>query len=121
MPDKKEISTIDEYIETFPEEIRILLETMRQAIHEAAPEAEETISYRMPAFRQNGILVYFAAFRDHLSFFPTVSGIAAFREELGPYLGGKGTAKFPLDQPVPYDLVKKIVRFRVQENLAKKK
>jgi uncharacterized protein YdhG (YjbR/CyaY superfamily) len=120
MPDK-EFNTIDEYIETFPEEIRILLEKMRQAIREAAPEAEETISYRMPAFRQNGILVYFAAFKNHLGFFPTGSGIAAFKEELGPYLGGKGTAKFPLDRPVPWDLVKKIVRFRVQENLAKKK
>jgi uncharacterized protein YdhG (YjbR/CyaY superfamily) len=121
LPDKKEINTINEYIETFPEDIRILLEKMRQAIREAAPEAEETISYRMPAFRQNGILVYFAAFRDHLSFFPTGSGIEAFKKELAPYLGGKGTARFPLDQPVPYDLVKKIVRFRVQENLKKRK
>jgi uncharacterized protein YdhG (YjbR/CyaY superfamily) len=120
IPERKQFTTIDEYIGTFPEDVRRILEQMRQAIRDAAPDAEETISYRIPAFRQDGILVYFGAFRDHVSFFPTGSGIEAFRKELEPYIGGKGTARFPLDRPVPYDLVKEIVRFRVKENLAKK-
>jgi uncharacterized protein YdhG (YjbR/CyaY superfamily) len=120
IPEKKPFTTIDEYIGTFPEDVRSILEEMRQAVRDAAPDAEETISYRIPAFRLHGPLVYFAAFKNHVSFFPTESGIEAFRNELAPYLGGKGTARFPLDRPVPYDLVKKIVRFRVKENLAKK-
>jgi uncharacterized protein YdhG (YjbR/CyaY superfamily) len=120
IPEKKPFTTIDEYIGTFPEDVRNILEEMRQAIRDAAPDAEETISYRIPAFRLHGPLVYFAAFKDHVSFFPTGSGIEAFKNELAPYPGGKGTARFPLDRPVPYDLVKKIVRCRVKENLAKK-
>ena len=88
---KTGFSSIDEYIGTFPPEIRTLLEELRQAIQRAAPDAEETISYQMPAFRQNGILVYFAAFKNHIGFFPTASGIEAFKEELAQYRTSKGT------------------------------
>jgi uncharacterized protein YdhG (YjbR/CyaY superfamily) len=94
---------------------------MRQVIHEAAPEAQEAISYGMPAFRQNGIIVYFAAFKDHIGFFPTSSGVSAFAGELSSYDTAKGTIRLPLDKPIPVDLIQKIVKFRVQENLNKKK
>jgi uncharacterized protein YdhG (YjbR/CyaY superfamily) len=118
---KQEYKTIDEYIAQFPEEVRSLLEEMRQTIKQVAPEAVETISYRMPAFRLNGILVYFAAFKDHISFFPTASGVTAFKEELTGYATSRGTIQLPLDKPIPFDLVKKIVQFRKTENLAKQK
>jgi uncharacterized protein YdhG (YjbR/CyaY superfamily) len=118
---KKPINTIDEYIAQFPGEIRDMLQQLRQTIHEEAPDAQEAISYRMPAFRLKGNLVYFAAFRDHISFFPTSSAIVAFRKELAGYKTSKGTVRFPLDQPIPFDLVRRMVRFRVQENLGKKK
>jgi uncharacterized protein YdhG (YjbR/CyaY superfamily) len=118
---KKEFKTIDEYIVTFPKNIQTILQEMRQAIRDAAPQAEEAISYQMPAFKQNGILVYFAAFKNHISFFPTASGVVAFKEELADYVASKGTVQFPLDKPIPFELVKKIVRFRVKENLSKKK
>jgi uncharacterized protein YdhG (YjbR/CyaY superfamily) len=94
---------------------------MRQTIRKAAPEAIEAISYQMPAFKLNGNLVYFAAFKNHIGFYPTPSGIESFTEELSPYAKGKGSVQFPLDKPIPYDLVEKIVLFRVKENLAKKK
>ena len=109
--------TIDQYIATFPPNIQTILQQIRQAIHEAAPEAEETISYQMPAFKQNGVLVYFAAFKDHIGFFPTGSGVEAFKDKTSSYKTGKGTIQFPLDKPVPLDLIKEIVRFRVKENL----
>jgi uncharacterized protein YdhG (YjbR/CyaY superfamily) len=118
---KKPINTIDEYIAQFPGEIRDMLQQLRQTIHEEAPDAQDAISYRMPAFRLKGNLVYFAAFRDHISFFPTSSAIVAFRKELAGYKTSKGTVRFPLDQPIPFDLVRRMVRFRVQENLGKKK
>lgn len=118
---KKKFKTIDEYIATFPLNVQTILEELRQAIRDAAPQAEEVISYQMPAFKQNGILVYFAAFKSHIGFFPTSSGIAAFKEELSEYETSKGTVRFPLDKPIPLDLVKKIVRYRVKENLDKKK
>jgi uncharacterized protein YdhG (YjbR/CyaY superfamily) len=107
---------IDEYIATFPPEIQTLLSQLRVAIHEAAPEAEETISYQMPAFRQNGALVYFAAFKDHIGFFPTPTGIETFKDKLSGYKTSKGTIQFPLDQPLPLDLIKEIVRARVKQN-----
>lgn len=114
--------TIDEYIDTFPEDIQIILEKMRQTIRRAAPEAVEGISYQMPTFRLNGNLVYFAAFKKHIGFYPTASGIEAFKDELSAYKMGKGSVQFPLDKPIPYDLVEKIALFRVrQENLTKKK
>lgn len=94
---------------------------MRKAIGEAAPKAEEGIGYNIPMFRQEGYVVWFAAFRDHISLYPTMSGIKKFEKELTPYLGAKtkGTVQFPIDKPIPFDLVKKIVRFRVKENLDK--
>lgn len=88
-------------------------------IHEAAPEAKEAISYQIPAFQLNGNLVYFAAYKNHIGFYPTSSGIDAFKDELSPYKSAKGSVQFPIDRPVPYSLVKKIVLFRVQENLKK--
>ena len=94
---------------------------MRQTIRECAPGAEEAISYQIPTFKLNGNLVHFAAFKDHISFFPTSSGREAFKKELKIYKGGKGTVQFPIDKPIPYDLVRKIVKYRVKENLDKKK
>jgi uncharacterized protein YdhG (YjbR/CyaY superfamily) len=113
--------TIDEYIQTFPEDIQSILQKMRETIHQAAPEAEEVISYQMPAFKLKGILVYFAAAKQHIGFYPTASGVEAFQKELASYKTSKGAIQFPLDKPIPYDLVEKIVKFRVKENLAKKK
>lgn len=105
----------------FPLDVKSILQKLRETIHKAAPEATEAISYQMPAFKQNGNLVYFAAFKSHVGFYPVPSGIEAFKNELAPYIKGKGTIQFPLDKPIPYDLVEKIVEFRVKENLAKKK
>jgi uncharacterized protein YdhG (YjbR/CyaY superfamily) len=119
--DTLKYKTIDEYISSFPDEIQKILQKLRQVIHEAAPEAEEVISYSMPAFKQNGVLVYYAAFKNHIGFFPTSSGVAAFQKELAAYNTSKGTVRFPLDKPIPFELVTKIVKFRVQENLSKKK
>lgn len=117
----KQYKTIDEYIAALPEEVQATLQKLRRVIHEAAPEAQEVISYNMPAFKQNGILVYFAAFKNHIGFYPTSSGIAAFREDLSAYDTTKGTVRFPLDKPIPFKLVSKIVKFRAQENINKKK
>ena len=112
--------TIDEYINTFPVEVQAILQKMRETIHRAAPEAVEAISYQIPTFKLKGNLVHFAAFKHHIGFYPTSSGIEAFREELSSYKGAKGSVQFPLDKPIPYDLVGRIVAFRVQENLKKK-
>jgi uncharacterized protein YdhG (YjbR/CyaY superfamily) len=111
--------TIDEYIAAFPEEIRKKLEGLRAAIKASAPDAEEKISYQMPAFAQKGILVYFAAFKNHIGFFPTASGIRAFKDELSGYDCSKGTVRFPLDKPLPLKLVGRIVKYRVAENMKK--
>jgi uncharacterized protein YdhG (YjbR/CyaY superfamily) len=109
-------TTIDEYIGSSPENVRKILEEMRATIREAAPGAEEAIRYGMPTFRLHGNnLVHFAAFAHHIGFYPIPSGIEAFKNELFPYKQGKGSVQFPLDQPIPYELVKKIVRFRVAE------
>ena len=118
-PDRIKYEDIDTYISVFPEETRILLEQIRTTIREAAPDAKEKISYGMPAFAMNGILVYFAAFKNHIGFFPTSSGIKAFKEELSVFEGGKGSVRFPFDKPIPFDLVSRIVKFRVKENLKK--
>jgi uncharacterized protein YdhG (YjbR/CyaY superfamily) len=113
---KEHFQTIDEYIRTFPEEVQIELEKMKKTIQEAAPEANEAIRYQMPTFRLNGKnLVHFAAFKNHIGFYPIPSGIEAFKKELSLYKQGKGSVQFPLDKPVPYDLVKKIVKFRAAE------
>jgi uncharacterized protein YdhG (YjbR/CyaY superfamily) len=116
---KKSFKTIDEYITTFPKNVQAILKEFRRAVREAAPNSEETISYQMPAFKQNGILVWFAAFKNHIGFFPKVSAIEAFKDELSDYELSKGTIRFPLNKPIPYDLVKRIVMFRVKENLGK--
>jgi len=116
MKTKKEFQTIDEYIQTQPQNVQILLQQIRKTIHEAAPKAQEVISYQMPAFKQNKVLVYFAAFKDHIGFFPTSSGVEAFMSKLGTYKTSKGTIQFPLNQPLPLDLVKEIVHFRVKES-----
>jgi uncharacterized protein YdhG (YjbR/CyaY superfamily) len=115
----KDFKTIDEYIATFPKNVQVILEEFRRAVREAAPNAEETISYKMPAFKQNGILVWFAAFKNHIGFFPKVSAIETFKDELSGYELSKGTIRFPLNKPIPFDLVKKIVMLRVKENLDK--
>ena len=115
MKTKNGPENIDEYISAQPKETQLLLQKIRAAIHEAAPQAQETISYQMPAFKQKGILVYFAAFKNHISFFPTGSGVEAFKDRLSAYKTSKGTIQLPLDEPLPLDLIKEIVRFRVKE------
>jgi len=109
--------SIDAYIAAFPEDVRKKLETLRKVIQGAAPGAEEAIAYGIPTFRLNGNLVHFAAFKDHISLFPGASPVPVFKKELSSYKLSKGTIQFPLDRPIPYDLVKKIVKFRVRENL----
>jgi len=118
---KNQFKTIDDYIKTFPNKTQKILETMRQTIRKAAPQAIEAISYQIPTFRLNGNLVHFAAYKNHIGFYPTSSGTKAFKKELSQYKGAKGSVQFPLDEPIPYDLVKKIVRFRLKENQEKKK
>lgn len=115
------MNAIDEYIAQFPPDVQEKLETIRQVIRAAAPDASETFSYQMPTFYLNGNLIHFAAFQKHIGLYPTPSGITAFDEELTPYRRSKGTIQFPLDQPIPYDLIDRIVRFRVTENLQKKR
>ena len=107
---------IDEYIAGYPEDIQGKLRDLRATIKEAAPGAEEKISYQMPAFNLNGILVYFAVQTRHIGFYPTSSGVMAFKEELGSYKSSKGAIQFPLDKPLPLELIARIVRFRVREN-----
>jgi len=111
--------TIDEYIGGFPTEVQEILKKIRQTIHNAAPEAGEAISYQMPTFKMKGNLVHFAAFKNHIGLYPTPSGTERFRKELSSYETGKGSIRFPLDKPIPYDLIAKIVKFRVRENLEK--
>lgn len=112
---------IDEYIATFPHEVQQKLEAVRAAIKEAAPKAGEAIKYAMPTFVMNGNLVHFAAFKNHIGFYPAPMGIKAFEKELSVYKGGKGSVQFPLDKPLPLTLIKKIVKYRVQKNKEKGK
>lgn len=116
---QKLTQNIDEYIADFPKETQLILEQIRATIRKSAPEAEETISYRMPAYKQNGVLVYFAACKNHIGFYPTASGIANFKAELSGYKSSKGAVQFPIENPIPLDLIAKIVQFRVKENLNK--
>ncbi|WP_341281191.1 DUF1801 domain-containing protein [Paenibacillus sp. FSL H8-0537] len=111
--------TIDEYIAGHPQEIQALLQEMRKVIKEAAPEATEKISYQMPTFALHGNLVHFAAYKNHIGFYPAPRGIEAFKEELSVYKGAKGSVQFPLDKPLPYELIGRIVAFRVAENIKK--
>jgi uncharacterized protein YdhG (YjbR/CyaY superfamily) len=112
-------TTIDEYIAGFPSDVQAILQRIRATIRKAAPQAEETIKYQMPAFVLHGNLVHFAAFKNHIGFYPVPTGIEAFKKELSAYKGAKGSVQFPLDQPIPYGLISRIVKFRVKENLAK--
>lgn len=119
---KKNFESIDEYIASFPNNVQTILEQIRLAIKETAPKAEEAISYTMPAFKLNGNLVWFGAFKNHIGFYPRESAIKEFIEKLSSYKVSKvqGTVKFPLDKPMPLDLIKEMVKFRVKENLKEK-
>ncbi len=114
-------TAIDEYIAAFPANVQEILQKIRATIRIAAPQAEETISYQMPTFKLNGNLVYFAAFKNHIGFYPIPTGIEKFKKELSVYKQGKGSVQFPLDKPIPYDLIGRIVKFRVKENLERAK
>lgn len=117
----KSPATIDEYIAGFPPDVQAILQKIRAIVREAAPEATEAIKYAMPTFVLNGNLVHFAAFKHHIGFYPVPSGIEKFKKELSAYKGAKGSVQFPLDEPMPYALIEKIVKFRVKENKAKSK
>ena len=118
---KSNYKTVDEYISLFPEHVREKLIQIRKLIREQVPDAKEKISYQMPAFFLNGALVYFGAFSKHIGFYPTASGIAAFEKEFSKYQYSKGAVRFPLNEQIPEDLIKRIILFRVKENLDKKK
>ena len=117
--DQKTPQTIDEYIAGFSPEIQSILEKIRQTIRAAAPDAEEKISYQMPTFFLKGNLVHFAAYKHHIGFYPAPSGIEEFKAEFARYKSSKGAVQFPLDEKVPWDLIGRVVRFRVEENLKK--
>ncbi|HBF89007.1 MAG TPA: hypothetical protein DDX39_10235 [Bacteroidales bacterium] len=110
---------IDEYIASFPANIQLILEALRATILKAAPNAQEAISYQMPTFKLNGNLVHFAAYKNHIGFYPTPSGIEFFKQELSAYKGAKGSVQFPIDKPLPLGLIAQIVKFRATENLIK--
>lgn len=116
---KSQAKNIDEYIAAFPGHVQGVLQQVRLAIRKAAPGAEECISYSIPTFKLNGNLVHFAAFKNHVGFYPAPSGIRAFQKDLSRFEGAKGSVKFPIDQPMPLALISKITRFRVKENLEK--
>jgi uncharacterized protein YdhG (YjbR/CyaY superfamily) len=119
---RDQFATIDQYIASFPPVVQEKLQGIRTVIRRVAPDAEEAIRYGIPTFRLDGSnLVHFAAFKDHLSFFPTASGVEKFRKVLSSYTLSRGTVQFPLDAPVPYDLVERITRFRVEETRNRKK
>lgn len=113
----KNNSPIDGYIANFSPEAQEILRSIRKVIREAAPEAEEKISYQMPTYALHGNLVHFAAHKSHIGFYPAPSGIEAFKQELSAYKGAKGSVQFPLNKPIPYELIRKIVEFRVAENI----
>jgi uncharacterized protein YdhG (YjbR/CyaY superfamily) len=117
--DKLDYQNIDDYINKAPQEVQQKLRDLRVVIKAEVPDAQERIAYGMPTFSQNGNLVHFAAFKNHIGFFPAPSGIENFKDELARYKTSKGTVQFPLDEEIPMDLVREIVRFRLKENLAK--
>ncbi len=119
MDPQKSFKNIDEYIALFPGEVQKKLEEIRAVIKSAAPDATEAISYQMPTFKLHGNLVHFAAYANHIGFYPAPQGIEKFKEELSKYKGSKGAVQFPIDQPVPLDLIRRMVEYRVQGNLAK--
>ena len=108
---------IDEYLSAFPKDVQKTLQELRATIKKAAPGAEEVISYQIPGFKYHGMLVYFAGYKNHIGFYPTPSGIEAFKKELSVYKRAKGSVQFPIDKPLPTSLIRKIVKFRVKENL----
>ncbi len=110
------VKTVDEYIQSFPPQVRAMLIKIRQTIKKAVPQAEELISYGIAGYRYHGMLIYFAGFTNHVSVYPAPRGAAEFKKELAAYKGGKGTVQFPRDKPVPLDLVKRMVRFRMKAN-----
>ncbi len=118
-PNQEAPQTIDAYIAGYPEEVQAILQEVRRTIHETAPEATEAISYGMPTFKLHGNLVHFGAFKNHIGFYPAPTGMESFQAELAPYKQGKGSAQFPLDKPMPLDLIRRIVEFRAQENKGK--
>jgi len=113
--------TIDEYISAFSPEVRAILQEVRQVVRSAAPDAQEAISYNIPAFKLNGVLVYFAAFKRHIGFYPPIRGDSRLEKAVSQYAGEKGNLRFPLDQPIPYALIERITKLRVKQNLAKAK
>jgi uncharacterized protein YdhG (YjbR/CyaY superfamily) len=119
MEKKNGINSIDEYIATFPAEIQKILREIRAVVKAAAPDAQEKISYQMPTFFLSGNLIHFAAFKNHIGFYPAPTGIEAFAQELSVYKGAKGSIQFPINKPMPLDLITKIVKYRVAENLKK--
>jgi uncharacterized protein YdhG (YjbR/CyaY superfamily) len=117
---KKNIATdVDSYIAAYPAKVQKMLKQLRSVIKKTAPDAEESISYMMPAYKLHGPLVYFGGYENHIGFYPTGSGIAPFQKEIAAYKNSKGAVQFPLDQPLPLDLIEKMVKYRVKENLAK--
>jgi uncharacterized protein YdhG (YjbR/CyaY superfamily) len=118
---EKRIDTIDDYIKMFPSDIQVILKKIRHLINECAPTAKEAISYGMPTFKLNGNLVHFAAYKNHIGFYPTPSAIKTFQKELAAYKTSKGAIQFPIDEPIPFDLIKKIVKYRVKEQYEKTK
>ena len=118
-PESQQPQTIDQYIALYPADVQVLLEKVRETIREAAPGAEEAIKYQLPTFVLHGNLVHFGAFKRHIGFYPTASGIAKFKNELAAYASSRGSVRFPFDQPIPYRLIATIVRFRANENEAK--
>ena len=120
-PARPNPGTIDEYIAASPPEVRAILEKIRATVRKAAPDAQETISYRIPAFKRNGVLVYFAAAKKHIGLYPPIRGDAKLLKALAPYAGEKGNLKFPLDRPIPYALIGRIVRLRVRQDREKRR
>lgn len=121
--DKTTISIINvnEYINSFPNEINLKLTKIRNLVHNIIPDAKETIKYSMPTFEYNGILVHFAGYKNHIGFYPSPSGIIAFKEEIKTFKNSKGAIQFPLNKDLPIELIEKIVRFRIEENKLKQK
>lgn len=112
-------SNVDEYIATFAPQIQAVLQQVRQVVRDAAPDAKEVISYQMPALKQNGILVYFAAFKNHIGFYPPIKGDARLEKAAAPYAGQKGNLRFPFDKPMPFELIRRLTKLRVMQDLAK--
>ncbi len=117
--DRNPPATVDAYISVFAPEVQAILQRIRAVVRGAAPDAQETISYRMPAFKGNGVLLYFAAFKSHIGLYPPIRGDARLEKAVAPYAGEKGNLRFRLDEPIPYDLIERIAILRVKQDLAK--